>query len=61
MRSIVEHCYDDARRIMRDNRTVIDRLVDLLIERETIDGDELRQIVSEYTDVPEKQQYIPQM
>ena len=61
VRSIVSHCYDDACRIMRENRTVIDRLVDLLIERETIDGDELRRIVSEYTDVPEKQQYIPQM
>ena len=61
VRSIVERCYDDACRIMRDNRTVVDRLVDLLIERETIDGDELRQIVAEYTDIPEKQQYIPQM
>jgi cell division protease FtsH len=35
---------------------VIDRLVDLLIERETIDGKELRQIVAEYSEVPEKEQ-----
>ncbi|MBE9030686.1 ATP-dependent zinc metalloprotease FtsH2 [filamentous cyanobacterium LEGE 11480] len=56
VRQIVEHCYDDARQIMRDHREVIDRLVDLLVERETIDGDELRQIVSEYADVPEKEQ-----
>ena len=61
VRSIVEHCYDDARRIIRDNRTVIDRLVDLLIERETIDGEEFRQIVAEYTDIPEKEQYVPQI
>ncbi|MBD2021861.1 cell division protein FtsH, partial [Leptolyngbya sp. FACHB-36] len=59
VRSIVEHCYDDARRIVRDNREVIDRLVDLLIERETIDGEEFRQIVAEYTDIPEKEQYTP--
>ena len=59
--SIVEHCYDEARRLIRENRTVIDRLVELLVERETIDGDEFRQIVAEYTDIPEKEQYTPQL
>ena len=59
VRRIVEHCHDDAKRIMRDNRVVIDRLVDLLIEKETIDGEEFRQIVAEYTHVPEKEQYVP--
>jgi cell division protease FtsH len=61
VRSIVEHCYDDARRIMQENRAVIDRLVDLLIEKETIDGDEFRQIVSEYAAVPEKEEFVPQL
>ncbi|MEX0269850.1 ATP-dependent zinc metalloprotease FtsH2 [Leptolyngbyaceae cyanobacterium UHCC 1019] len=61
VRSIVEHCYNDARRIVRENRIVVDRLVDLLIEKETIDGDEFRQIVAEYTDIPEKEQYTPVM
>ncbi len=61
VRSIVEHCYDEARRIVRENRVVIDRLVDLLIEKETIDGEEFRQIVAEYTDIPEKEQYTPQL
>jgi cell division protease FtsH len=61
VRSIVQHCYDDACRIMRENREVIDRLVDLLIEKETIDGDEFRQIVAEYANVPEKERYVPQL
>ncbi|MBD2093024.1 ATP-dependent metallopeptidase FtsH/Yme1/Tma family protein [Microcoleus sp. FACHB-1515] len=61
VRSIVEHCYDTSLRIIRDNRAVIDRLVDLLIEKETIDGDEFRQIVSEYAEVPEKEQFVPQI
>jgi cell division protease FtsH len=61
VRVIVEHCHEDARRIMRENRVVIDRLVDLLIEKETIDGEEFRQIVAEYADVPEKEQYVPQL
>ncbi len=61
VRTIVEHCYDDARRMVRDNRAAVDRLVDLLIEKETIDGEEFRQIVAEYTDVPDKEQYVPQL
>jgi cell division protease FtsH len=61
VRSIVEHCYDETRRIIRDNRVVMDRLVDLLIEKETIDGEEFRQIIAEYTNVPEKEQFVPQL
>ncbi|MBD1842056.1 ATP-dependent metallopeptidase FtsH/Yme1/Tma family protein [Cyanobacteria bacterium FACHB-63] len=61
VRSIVEHCLDDTRRIIRENREVIDRLVDLLVDKETIDGDEFRQIVAEYTAVPEKERYVPQL
>jgi cell division protease FtsH len=61
VRAIVEHCYEVACRLMRENRAVIDRLVDLLVERETIDGEEFRQIVAEYTAVPEKEQYVPQL
>ncbi|MDP5338182.1 MAG: ATP-dependent zinc metalloprotease FtsH2 [Nodularia sp. (in: cyanobacteria)] len=61
VREIVEKCYDNAKQIMRDNRTVCDRLVDLLIEKETIDGEEFRQIVAEYAEVPEKVQFVPQL
>ncbi|MEH2281380.1 MAG: ATP-dependent zinc metalloprotease FtsH2 [Nostoc sp.] len=61
VREIVEQCYDNAKKIIRDHRTVTDRLVDLLIEKETIDGEEFRQIVAEYAEVPEKQQYAPQL
>jgi cell division protease FtsH len=58
VRAIVEHCYDDARRIVRENREVMDRLVELLIDRETIDGDEFRRIVAEYAEVPVKEQLV---
>jgi cell division protease FtsH len=61
IREIVEQCYENARKIIRDNRTACDRLVDLLIEKETIDGEEFRQIVAEYAEVPEKSQYVPQL
>jgi cell division protease FtsH len=61
VRAIAEHCYEQACKIVRENRAVIDRLVDLLIEKETIDGEEFRQIVAEYTPVPEKEQYVPKL
>ena len=59
VRAIVEHCYEDACAIVRNNRVVIDRLVDLLIEKETIDGQEFRQIVAEYVDIPDKEPVVP--
>ncbi|MBE9217093.1 ATP-dependent zinc metalloprotease FtsH2 [Plectonema cf. radiosum LEGE 06105] len=59
VRAIVEECYKNALQMMRDHRSLMDRLVDLLIEKETIDGEEFRQIVAEYAEVPEKPQYVP--
>ncbi|MFN3361797.1 MAG: cell division protein FtsH, partial [Pseudanabaenaceae cyanobacterium] len=61
VRQIVEECYQKALQIIQTNRTVIDRVVDILIDRETISGDEFRQIVAEYTAVPEKERYVPQL
>ena len=61
VRQIIEHSHQTARKIMRENREVVDRLVELLIEKETISGDEFRQIVAEYTEVPEKERFVPQI
>ena len=61
VRMIVEECYSNAKNIMRDHRNLADRLVDLLIEKETINGDELRQIVAEYAEVPDKSQFAPML
>ena len=61
VRTIVDHCYAQACQLLENNRALSDRLVDLLVERETIDGEEFRRIVSEYTLVPDKQQFVPQL
>lgn len=61
VRELVQHSYELAIKIIRENRVVIDRLVDLLVEKETIDGEEFRQIVAEYTVVPDKEQFVPQL
>nr|YP_009293761.1 cell division protein [Rhodymenia pseudopalmata]AOM64443.1 cell division protein [Rhodymenia pseudopalmata] len=55
---IVKECHKKTIEIIKDNRVVIDRLVDLLIEKETISGDEFRSIINQYTDVPKKVFYI---
>ncbi|URR36065.1 ATP-dependent zinc metalloprotease FtsH2 [Thermosynechococcus sp. HN-54] len=61
VRELVQHSYELAIKIIRENRVVIDRLVDLLVEKETIDGEEFRQIVAEYTVVPDKERFVPQL
>ena len=55
VRKIVDRCYQEAKRIIQENRALIDRLVEMLIDQETIDGELLRQIISEYTPLPEKE------
>nr|WP_253274247.1 ATP-dependent zinc metalloprotease FtsH [Myxosarcina sp. GI1] len=49
IRAIAVECYERAKAIIRDNRLAVDRLVDLLIERETIDGKEFRELLAEYS------------
>jgi len=61
VRSLAEKGHQIARQIVREQREVVDRLVDLLIEKETIDGEEFRGIVAEYAEVPEKERFIPQL
>lgn len=61
IRSIIQHCHDETVNLIRDNRVIMDKLVDLLIEKETIDGEEFRNIVAEYTHVPEKENYTAKL
>ncbi len=55
VRAIAQESLEKAIEIISNNRTLVDRLVDTLIEKETIDGEEFRHIVSEYIQVPEKE------
>ncbi len=54
VREIAVRCYSEARRLIRENRELVDKLVDLLVDQEIIEGTEFRKIVSEYTTLPEK-------
>jgi cell division protease FtsH len=51
---IVNYCEQKAIEIILDNRVIIDLVVEKLLDAETIDGSEFRQIVSKYTVLPNK-------
>ncbi|NEP08875.1 MAG: ATP-dependent zinc metalloprotease FtsH [Symploca sp. SIO2C1] len=55
VQDIAISCYEEARRLIRENRPLVDKLVDLLLSQETIEGEQFRKIVAEYTKLPEKQ------
>ena len=54
IRQIAQTCYATAKRLIEENRDLCDRLVDILLDVETLDGEEFRKIVGEYTKLPEK-------
>ncbi|HBE16826.1 MAG TPA: cell division protein FtsH [Cyanobacteria bacterium UBA11149] len=55
VRDIAIESYQKARLLIRQNRPLVDRLVETLLDRETLDGDQFRKIVAEYTQLPRKQ------
>ncbi len=59
VRRIVDRCYSDTLRLLEDQRPCMDRLVELLIEQESIDGEAFRSVVAEFTEVPEKDRFRP--
>ncbi|BBC22622.1 ATP-dependent zinc metalloprotease FtsH [Pseudanabaena sp. ABRG5-3] len=54
IRQIAQTCYNTAKQLIEENRDLCDRLVDILLDVETLDGEEFRKIVAEYTQLPEK-------
>ena len=54
IRQIAQTCYNTAKNLIEENRDLCDRLVDILLDVETLDGEEFRKIVAEYTQLPEK-------
>ncbi|MFN5221070.1 MAG: ATP-dependent zinc metalloprotease FtsH [Cyanobacteriota bacterium] len=59
VRAIVQSCYVDTVKLVEQHRDCMDRVVELLIEKESLDGDEFRAIVSEFTVIPEKERFSP--
>lgn len=55
---IVCHCYQEAQRILSEHRHLMEKLVEILLEQETIEGEQFRAIVAQYTNLP-KQELTP--
>ncbi|QKD81227.1 ATP-dependent zinc metalloprotease FtsH [Thermoleptolyngbya sichuanensis A183] len=55
VRDIATRCHREARRLIRENRALVDKLVEILLEQETIDGEQFRKIVGESVELPEQQ------
>ena len=59
VRRIIERAYEIAKNHVRNNRDAIDKLAEVLLEKETLTGDEFRAILSEFTHTPIKIDKIP--
>ena len=59
VRGIVMQCYEETLSLVQGQREAMDHLVELLIEKETMDGDEFREVLSNYTTIPEKDRFSP--
>ena len=51
---IINHCEKVARKIILDNRVIVDLAVDKLLDLETLDGQEFRTLIENYTILPLK-------
>ena len=58
VRGMVKRCYEETVAVVAANREAMDRLVELLIEKETMDGNEFSAIVAEFTSVPDKERTV---
>lgn len=52
VRQIIERAYEIAKNHIRNNRAAMDKMVEVLLEKETLSGDEFRALLSEFTDIP---------
>ncbi|MCC5615891.1 ATP-dependent zinc metalloprotease FtsH [Nostoc sp. CHAB 5836] len=59
VREIVNNCYIKAKELLQENRIVLERLVDLLAEQETIEGDLFRKIVADNVQVADAKLAVP--
>ena len=51
---IIDYCEQKAIEIILDNRVIIDLIVERLLDVETMDGEEFRELLSTYTVLPQK-------
>lgn len=50
VKEILMGCYDKALEILKENRTLLDKMTEMLLEKETINAEEVNQLIEEYAD-----------
>ena len=59
VRVMVKHCYEETVTIVAKHREAMDQLVETLIEKETMDGDEFRSVLADFANIPDKERTAP--
>ncbi|QEO09176.1 ATP-dependent zinc metalloprotease FtsH [Protaetiibacter larvae] len=58
VRQLIEQAHDEAYRVLSDNRDILDTLARELIEKETLDHNQLAEIFAEVRKLPERPQWL---
>ena len=59
VRRLIDHAYQTARQLLLDNRDRLDKLVQILLEEETIEGDDLRRVLEGIDREPPPESALP--
>uniref|UniRef100_A0ACD5ZDC7 Uncharacterized protein n=1 Tax=Avena sativa TaxID=4498 RepID=A0ACD5ZDC7_AVESA len=59
IKQLSDQAYEIALQQIRENRVAMDKIVEVLLEKETLSGDEFRAILSEFTEIPVENQIPP--
>jgi len=59
IKRISDEAYEIALEHIRNNREAIDKIVEVLLEKETLSGDEFRAILSEFAEIPAENRVPP--
>ena len=55
---ILKESYEEAKRLLTENRDIMDKIAEFLIEKETITGKEFMEIFRRYKGIPEPEQEL---
>ncbi|MCX7523057.1 ATP-dependent zinc metalloprotease FtsH [Microbacterium sp. STN6] len=58
VRALIEKAHDEAWQVLNENREILDRLAGQLIEKETLDHNQIADIFKDITKLPERPQWL---
>ena len=57
-RALIENAHDEAWKVLNENRAILDTLATALLEKETLDHNELAEIFKDVKKMPERPQWL---